>query len=416
MKRALNVLSLFTGAGGLDLGLEAAGFVTRICIENDPDSLATLARNRPSWAIAQPQDAIQFARKPLAALRRAGIRRSEVCLLAGGPPCQPFSKAGNWTKLGPKGMRDPRASGTIGAYIRIVREIRPEVLVFENVAGFAFQKRADGYKALARGLRRINRKHGTRYDPRLIKINAADYGIPQLRERMFVIAHRGGRAFQMPPPTHGPRSSTGKPYVTAWDAIGDLDQDLPELAPQGRWAGLLPSIPEGKNYLWHTPGQGGSPLFGWRTRYWSFLLKLAKNKPSWTVSASPGPAIGPFHWRSRLLSVKELCRLQTFPDGYQITGNRRAAQRQVGNAVPAALAEFLGLEIRRQLLGTGSVPHRVSLAIQSREDCPRAERVQAVPRTYRRLAGRHEPHPGTGKGPARTSKEQSTPTFGVATM
>jgi len=109
---------------------------------------------------------------------------------------------------------------------------------------------------------------------------------------------------------------------------------------------LLKSIPEGKNYLWHTPRGAGEPLFGWRTRYWSFLLKLSKGQPSWTIQAEPGPATGPFHWRNRLLSIQELVRLQTFPDEYEIVGSRRSAQMQVGNAVPPFLAEQVTIALR----------------------------------------------------------------------
>src|SRR5882762_8798229 len=129
MRRGPSVLSLFTGAGGLDLGLEAAGFVTRLCVENDADALATLSLNRPTWKIAEPNDAIEFAKNPLLALRRAGIRRSEIVLLAGGPPCQPFSKAGYWTTQGPRRMRDPRAYRTIRAYLQIVDAVLPSVLL-----------------------------------------------------------------------------------------------------------------------------------------------------------------------------------------------------------------------------------------------------------------------------------------------
>jgi DNA (cytosine-5)-methyltransferase 1 len=221
-----------------------------------------------------------------------------------------------------------------------------------------------------------------------------------MRERVFVVAHRLGRTLTLPQPTHGPKSSRKRPYLTAWDAIGDLDGDIPELAMQGRWAGLLPSIPEGSNYLWHTPGKGGKPLFGWRTKYWSFLLKLAKGLPAWTISASPGPAAGPFHWRNRLLSDRELCRLQTFPDSYKISGNRRAVQRQIGNAVPPALAELIGLEIRRQLFSDLSTPTSASLVPERRGRCPPAERRRPVHVNYLRLIGNHEPHPGTGKGPS----------------
>ncbi len=400
MSRPRGVLSLFTGAGGLDLGLEAAGFSTLLCLENDSDALATLRANRPGWAIAEQHDAIEFAKDPGKGLRRAGVKRLDIALIAGGPPCQPFSKAGNWTDLGPRRMGDPRAC-SIRAYMQIVEHVRPEMLLFENVPGFASNGRADGFRSFSRGLSRINALHRTKYQPQLFRINAAEYGVPQLRERVFVVAHRRGRLLYLPPPTHGPKSSKALPYATAWDAIGDLDSDDDQLLPTGRWAALLPSIPEGHNYLWHTPGQGGSPLFGWRTRYWSFLLKLAKSRPSWTLSASPGPAIGPFHWRNRMLSVLEMARLQTFPSNYTIVGDRRSAQRQLGNAVPAALAEFLGLQIRRQLLLDDASPHTLTLAPRATTIAPPPEPLLNIPPEYLYLQGAHAAHPGTGKGPAR---------------
>lgn len=394
------VLSLFTGAGGLDLGLEAAGFSTLLCLENDPDALATLRANRAAWTIASPNDAIQFAKDPRKGLGAAKLRRGDIALIAGGPPCQPFSKAGNWTDDGPLRMGDPRSS-TIRAYMRIVEHVRPEVLLFENVPGFASDGRADGFRTLCRGIKRINSHYRTSYVPQLFHINAADYGVPQLRERVFVVAHRAGRLLRVPTPTHGPKSATTTPYTTAWDAIGELEYEHSELEPRGRWAALLPSIPEGHNYLWHTPGQGGRPLFGWRTRYWSFLLKLAKTRPSWTLSASPGPATGPFHWRNRLLSIAEMARLQTFPVDFRVIGDRRSAQRQLGNAVPAALAEFLGLEIRRQLLLDDVVTQPLRLAPSRTSVPPPPERVLGVPQQYLHLEGAHRAHPGTGKGPAR---------------
>src|SRR5205823_7032500 len=121
------------------------------------------------------------------------------------------------------------------------------------------------------------------------------------------------------------------------------------LQVRGSWGALLPSIPEGENYLYHTNRGRGLPLFGWRTRFWSFLLKLAKNRPSWTIQAQPGSAIGPFHWKNRRLSVREMCRIQTFPDDYEICGGRTDTQKQLGNAVPAAMSEVLGLRIMEQL-------------------------------------------------------------------
>jgi DNA (cytosine-5)-methyltransferase 1 len=190
------------------------------------------------------------------------------------------------------------------------------------------------------------------------------------------------------------------PFLTAWDAIGDLQEDDdPSLRMTGKWAQLLPTIPEGRNYLWHTSRGGGVPLFGWRRRYWSFLLKLAKRLPSWTIAAQPGPAIGPFHWRNRRLSVAEMMRLQTFPAGFEVRGTYRAAVRQLGNAVPSALAERLGLEIRRQLLGEPTLNSTdVSLLPLRRRELPDEEPVEPVPAAFRALIGEHAAHPGTGRG------------------
>jgi DNA (cytosine-5)-methyltransferase 1 len=402
MQKGFSVLSLFTGAGGLDLGLEKAGFRTCLCVENDPRAHATLRLNRPQWVLAEPSDALRVAQDPGATLRAANLRRGEITLLAGGPPCQPFSKAGNWTAKGPARMRDPR-SQTIGAYLKILEHICPEVLLFENVAGFTFKGQHQGYRSLVRGIREINRIRGTQYDPQLIKLNAAEYGVPQLRERVFVVAHRYGRMLVIPDPTHGPKSENSIPYRNAWDAIGDLDSPAwpEELALKGKWAALLPSIPEGQNYLWHTPGKLGKPLFGWRTRYWSFLLKLSKRAPAWTIPASPGPATGPFHWRNRLLSTEEMCRLQTFPREYRIDVPRRLAQQQIGNAVPCALGELLGREIRRQLLGVTDSFRELSLVPAARNSRPKPERPRRVPTAFLSLTGHHRAHPGTGKGPGR---------------
>lgn len=183
-----------------------------------------------------------------------------------------------------------------------------------------------------------------------------------------------------------------------------MEDDDPALSVRGKWAGLLPSIPEGENYLWHTGRGGGLPLFGWRRRYWSFLLKLAKRRPSWTLQAQPGPAIGPFHWKNRRLSARELCRLQTVPDDYRVTGTVAEVQRQIGNAVPAALAEVVARAMRRQLLGDG-VEASSTLIPERRRPVPDAERVRPVSAEYRHLVGDHDDHPGTGRGYAAQRRE-----------
>ncbi len=391
------LVSLFAGAGGLDLGLEVAGFTLRLAVEVERDARQTLQLNRPTWKLSVPGDLHRLPAREV--VRQAGVRRASLTLLAAGPPCQPWSKSGLWSAGGSLRSQDPR-SRTLRAVLKVVREAKPQVILIENVVGVAHNGHTDGFRALERGLLAINRVLGTNYQPQRLSINAADYGAPQFRERVFLIAHKGGRQIKLPKPTHGPGAKSQ--FCTAWDAIGHLDRANlnEELQPSGKWAGLLPSIPEGMNYLWHTHKGGGEPLFGWRTRFWSFLLKLAKNKPSWTIQADPGPATGPFHWSSRLLSIEELCALQTFPGGYKIVGSRHSAHRQVGNAVPCILGEFLGLEIRRQLLGERRVRKALRLALEPRDDCPRAHRRGKVKPEFRKLRGKHKEHPGAGLGPA----------------
>ena len=181
--------------------------------------------------------------------------------------------------------------------------------------------------------------------------------------------------------------------------IGDLvGNRSPELRVRGKWAELLPSIPEGENYLFHTERGAGEPLFGWRRRFWNFLLKLAKSEPSWTIQAQPGPATGPFHWENRLLSVRELARLQTCPDDVQVFGSRASGQRQIGNAVPSLLAEVIGREIRRQLLDGPVIEEPPRLLPRRRRPIPAPARVKRVPDKYLHLRWTDTDHPGTGLG------------------
>jgi DNA (cytosine-5)-methyltransferase 1 len=395
----MKTISLFTGAGGLDLGLEAAGFDTRICVECDADARETLHTNRPHWRLLEPGDI--HASSPDEVLSQARLKRGEAALLAAGPPCQPFSKAAYWANGDTQRLADPRAK-TLMAFLRVAEAALPQVVLMENVDGLSYSGKREGLDFLLHGIEQINRRFGTRYYPGVFRLNSAELGVPQIRERTYLVADKDGRVFAPPCRTHGPPEGDEgvEPYFTAWDAIGDLDSPDWDrsLEPRGKWAGLLPSIPEGRNYLWHTPGQGGVPLFGWRTRFWSFLLKLAKGRPSWTVSAHPGPATGPFHWRNRMLSGQELSRIQTFPDDYLVSGRRSSVQRQVGNAVPPLVAEVIGREIRHQLLST---PPRGNLRYlpMRRGDCPQPAPPHAPPQQYLRLAGHHAAHPGTGRGP-----------------
>lgn len=395
--RALTVISLYTGAGGLDLGFEAAGFTTCVAVELDGNARATLRDNRPDWK--QPGDGDALKIDPKALLRLAGLRRRQVDALIGGPPCQPFSKSAFWAAGFTRRLDDPRAR-TLEVMLDITEATLPRVLVIENVRGIAYRQKDEAMKLVEQRLTKINERHGTRYTTTVAYLQATDFGVPQVRERAFLVSFRDGQRFEPPQPVTGAR--TNRPIATSWDAIGGIHSDeqlLRKLAAKGKWANLLPSVPEGQNYLWHTERGGGVPLFGWRTRYWSFMLKLAKNRPSWTIQADPGPATGPFHWDSRLLSINEMARLQSFPEGYRISGDYRVARRQIGNAVPPALAEAVARRIVAMLRKEKYKPE-LTLAIVPLGSPPAPRTPAVVPDEYRTLAGTHAAHPGTGKGPS----------------
>lgn len=402
-QQPLKIISLFTGIGGLDFGFEKAGFETRVAVEFNRHACQAIRKNRPEWALLEG-DINQVSSETI--LEQAQLQPGEADVLIGGPPCQPFSKSGYWARGDALRLHDPRAD-TLTAYLRVLRDTQPRAFLLENVFGLAYEGKDEGLRYILAGIDQINRETGSQYSIQWRVINCAHYGVPQIRERVFLVGSRDGRKFSFPEPTHGdPQELEQKlfedrePYRTAWDAMGDLEEsgrNDDTLKVGGKWGDLLPSIPEGENYLWHTDRGGGQPLFGWRTRYWSFLLKLSKRLPSWTIQAQPGSAIGPFHWSNRRLSFAELCRLQTFPDGLQLDCGRTEMQRMLGNAVPSLVAEVLAREIRAQLLDAPeSGP--LQLLPPRRRPVPAPQTLAPLAEKYRQFIGQHEPHPGTGRG------------------
>lgn len=392
----LNVISLYTGVGGLDLGFEAAGFRTAVAIEFDPIVCRTLQRNRPDWAVIG-RDINSTTSQEI--LEVAELRPGEADVLIGGPPCQPFSKSSYWVNGDTQRLDDPRTD-TLTAYLRVLRDTRPKAFLLENVDGLVYKSKDEGLRYLYEGIANVNQEVRTNYRVSCKVLNAADFGVPQTRRRVFLVGSRDGVKFEFPCHTHespneGRLFCDLEPYRTAWDAFGDLPSNPndPSLQVRGKWGALLPSIPEGQNYLWHTNRRGGLNLFGWRTRYWSFLLKLAKSLPSWTIQARPGPAIGPFHWHNRVLTAREMCRLQTIPDDISFDCGHTYVQRMLGNAVPSLLAEVLAREIRRQLLGLKFSNDIPTLALAKRSVTPSPEPVGCVPTQYRKLIGDHSEHP-----------------------
>jgi DNA (cytosine-5)-methyltransferase 1 len=343
----LPAISLFSGAGGLDLGAERAGYDIKASVEYDRDAAETLRTNFPKSTVLECDIKTLPAKK---ILKAAGLRRGEAELLVGGPPCTPFSKSGYWLEYKRKGL-DPDAS-LIDHYLRVLAETMPRRFCLENVYGLAYKNHnAAWLESLLAAARHLD------YHVAYRVLLAADYGVPQRRQRLFVLGSRDEMP-TFPDPSHsGPHETRTKfdtsltPHVTAGEAIGDLAKrkDLAEEqeSVNGKYGHLLPEIPPGDNYLYFTAKRGHpEPIFEWRKRYWSFLLKLDPKQPAPTIQAQPGPYVGPFHWHNRRLRLPEILRLQTFPDGYAISGTRRSAQIQVGNAVPPLLAEQVARTLR----------------------------------------------------------------------
>lgn len=354
---ALSAADLFAGAGGLALGVERAGYRTRLVVEHDPTAVDTLNRNRgkyfQSLDIVSPRDIT--ASEPEEILRRSGIRRGDLGLLVGGPPCVAFSKSGFHLEYKRRGD-DPNAK-LLDQYLRYLDAARPHTYLMENVQGLSYRNQsAPFFDALVSGIRALG------YSVQHQVLNAADYGVPQNRQRLFVIGARDGTPLRFPSPTHWgdlerrrrPEIAGAlKPHITAGDALKGLrSKPEPEESVDGKYGHLLPEIPAGRNYLHFTAHEGHpNPQFIWRSRYWTFLLKLDPNRPSSTIQAQPGPYVGPFHWDNRRLRVPELKRLYGFPAQYMFSGTRREIQRQIGNAVPPKLAFVVADAIRKQVIG-----------------------------------------------------------------
>ena len=386
-------LSTFSGIGGLDLGLEHAGFSIIGGIESDATARHSLAINRPQLPYLEPHDINKVANDLLP--RDLGISEGQLALLAAGPPCQPFSKAAQWSQTGARGLGDDRA-GTLHGLLMLIERLLPHAILIENVPEFVKGSRS-ALPILEERLAAVNCRSGTRYKLSCRVLNAAEFGVPQRRRRAIVIAFRSGADPAWPAATHRDRPTR------AWDALHDVRLATPP-APSGRFAGLLPSIPEGQNYQFFTERGEGPSLFGYRRRYWSFLLKLAKVEPAWTVPANPGPATGPFHWASRPLASEEILRLQTFPSSWRLGGTYREQVRQAGNATPPLLAEILGRSIAMQLCGAKARGNPM-LTIERSESVPPPTPPRPVAAEYMALAGHHDPHPGEGCGPSPRSRQ-----------
>jgi DNA (cytosine-5)-methyltransferase 1 len=354
--RRVPTIDLFAGAGGLSLAAAAAGAEVRVHVDFDPVTCETLRAN-PSHHAGSVLEADVAALTGPELRSLAEVEPSEPLLVVGGPPCQPFSKAAFWSEDGDdaayrrartRGETAPRPERhghrpddrrfLVQDFLRLVIESDADAFVFENVASLLAPRNRPMLDSFVGATRRAG------FDATLVRANAVEFGVPQRRERVFVLAAKCGRP-AAPTPTHTldtERFPDRLPAATAGSAVAPFRSRKffePEEVIEGRWAEHLRTVPPGWNYKAHTAWGGHpNPTFVTETRFWNFLLKLSPDLPSWTIPANPGPWTGPFHWDTRRLRTLELAALQGFPTGYVFTGSRRERVRQIGNAAPPPLA------------------------------------------------------------------------------
>jgi len=339
--RHIKVVSIYSGAGGIDLGFHNAGFLNVFSTDYWRSACKSLEENNISQeVVCDDIRNINF--------EDIKEKYKSIDCLVGGPPCPAYSKSRFYLKHKKRAMKDEN-SFTLKEYFRALKELTPKVFLFENVFGFAYKP----HKEALNYLKEKSKKFGYSISYKII--NCANYGIPQTRKRFFCIgAKKGLNSFIFPEETHADpkRKLNKKKWVTCGDILTDIDFDLPEdenMRAGSKHKDLLNKIPPGKNYLFFTKKRGyPNPKFKWRSRYWSFLLKLSPKRPSWTIQASHSNNMGPFHWKNRFLRISEIKRIQTFDDNYFFYGNYRTQWRQIGNAVPSLMAKILAKSIKEQ--------------------------------------------------------------------
>ena len=340
--KKIKTLSLFSGAGGLDIGFAQAGFEIVACVELEEKYCKTLRANRDrgegiaKYAEIYCQDVRDF--------RATKYKAMGIECVIGGPPCQTFSAAGRRSG-GVIGTEDERGQ-LFKSYCRILNELKPRVFVFENVYGLPGANGGGPWREIISAFSKLGYKLSAEV------VDAADYGVPQHRERLIMVGYREGD-FTFPMPTHGPDSVSGVALASVEDAIADL-QDPSEPYHDnlgGLYGHLLPQVPEGLNYAYFTAEMGHpEPVFAWRSKFHDLLYKVSRSEPCRTIKAQPGKFTGPFHWKNRHFSVAELKRLQSFPDDYEIVGSFGKIVEQIGNSVPPRLAFVIASAVRDQLI------------------------------------------------------------------
>lgn len=339
----MKFISLFSGGGGLDLGLEQAGLDCKFATDHDPDSIATLLANRGhslgqgrralSDAIIMQQDVRQLEGKYI--LSQVGGARGEIPVLAGGPPCQSWSSGGKQL-----GYADPRGR-LVDDYLRIASEIDARWLIFENVRGLLTARGHDGRPGSALEHMR-SRLFERGWQTHVELLNAADFGVPQRRVRLIVIGYRSGDVPLMPVPTYG-QSGGQQQWKTMASCLSELDPIKNDeiIRPSGGMAIDLVGLRPGTGAKSAGKAESTRPGGHWGYKQGAFVADQTLPARTVTASSQQDWIIDDQHGLRRL-TPRECAAIQTFPSDWQFVGNRVSQYRLIGNAVPPILAKAIG--------------------------------------------------------------------------
>ncbi len=323
MKKSLEVVELFAGAGGLALGLENAGLRTKLLVENDKDCVNTLKQNRPNWKVIGKD------------IKEFDFSEVTADVVTGGFPCQAFSYAGK--KLG---FEDTR--GTLFfEFARAVKQIQPKIFVAENVSGLVSHDNGRTLKTMLR----ILKEDLDSYDVQFKVLNAVNYSVPQKRQRLFIVGTKKGINFSFP--------EGHDRIVTLKDALVNVPKSkgtsyspnrkkvLNLVPPGGCWINLPEKLQ--KDYLGKSFNSGGGKR--------GMARRLSWDEPSLTLTTSPSQKQTErcHPDETRPFTVREYARIQTFPDEWEFTGSVSSQYKQIGNAVPVDLGYAIGNEIVKAL-------------------------------------------------------------------
>ena len=341
MSEKLNCIDLFCGAGGLHLGFEEAGYDIKLCVDNDDLVERTHKRNFPN---------IPIIKKDIRAVSADDIKavtgNDELDVIIGGPPCQGFSTIGHRVSSNPnKRYAHDARNELIFVYANLIKELRPKFIIMENVKGILTLDKGAYLENVIKTL------HNAGYNAEYKLINMADFGVPEIRNRVIIIGNRVGLPVEFPPPDH---SDDEKSTLSKWEACGKVLDDLVDMPDNPAFNHVaLKHTPKNVERYKLIP-QGGrlpenllSPEL-YRKNFGNTFKRLDPNRPALTMV--PGNDAFPIHpTLNRSLTVREAARIQTFPDWVIFEGNRRQQGHQVGNAVPPLFSKKLGEFIKKQI-------------------------------------------------------------------